>query len=154
MPDPLASFNRISSKQHGPVTRAQALKAGLTPRQLRTRTANGQLHVPYRGIYVPSSVPPSFALSVMAACLYTAGHASHGCAATLWGLRGFDSETVEVTIPYGHSHHPSGMTVHRSRHIDPRDVCTKENILITTVAATLVDIAATHPELAEGALND
>lgn len=150
----LAGFNRISARQHGPVTRAQALKTGLTARQLRSRADNGQLQVPYRGIYVPASVPPSLTCSVMAACLYTGGHASDACAASLWGLRGFESETVEVTIPYGRSCRPSGLIVHRSRNIDPRDVCTKENIPITTVAATLLDIALTHPELAEGALND
>jgi hypothetical protein len=155
MSDKLAKFNRISSRQHGPVTRAQALKAGLTARQIKSRSGNGQLLVPYRGIYVPASVPPSYACDVMAACLYTDGHASGPCSAFLWELRGFESKPpVEVTVPYGHSHHPSGLVVHRSRTIDPRDLCTKDKIPITTVAATLIDIAGSHPDLAEGALSD
>jgi very-short-patch-repair endonuclease len=61
---------------------------------------------------------------------------------------------VEVTVPYGHSPHPSGLIVHRSRNVDPRDVCTKDKIPISTVAATLFDIAGSHPDLAEGALSD
>jgi very-short-patch-repair endonuclease len=147
-------FDRLSARQHGPVSRAQALAAGLTARQIEGRVANGTLLVPHRGIYVPSSVPPSFRLSVMAACLSTGGHASRACAALLWSLRGFTSEVVEVTIPYGRSCRPIGVIVHRTRNLDGRDLCTLANIPITTVAATLVDIAATHPELAEGALND
>jgi very-short-patch-repair endonuclease len=147
-------FNRISVRQHGPVTRAQALKAGLTPKQLRIRVAAGELLVPFRGIYVPSCLATSLPLSAMAACLYTGGHASHACAATLWQLRGFGAEAVEVTIPYGRSiRHPS-LTVHRSRTLHARDLCSMDNIPITTVARTLVDICASHPELAEGALND
>jgi very-short-patch-repair endonuclease len=130
------------------------LKTGLSVRQLERRVARGQLLVPYRGIYVPASTAPSLALDVMAACLYTGGHASRGCAAFLWELRGFDSETVEVTIPYESAFRPSGLIVHRRRTIDGRDVCTRENIPITTVAATLIDIAAHYPDLAEGALSD
>jgi very-short-patch-repair endonuclease len=155
MSDRFSAFNRISSRQHGPVTRAQALKAGLTARQIKSRSGNGHLLVPYRGIYVPASAPPSYACDVMAACLYTDGHASGACSAFLWELRGFESKPpVEVTVPYGHSHHPSCLIVHRSRNVDPRDVCTKDKIPITTVAATLIDIAGSHPDLAEGALSD
>ncbi|MDQ3944435.1 MAG: hypothetical protein M3357_04660, partial [Actinomycetota bacterium] len=130
------------------------MAAGLTARQIEGRVAKGTLLVPHRGIYVPSSVAPSFHLSVMAACLSTGGHASRACAALLWSLRGFTSEVVEVTIPFGRSCHPSGVTVHRTRKLDRRDLCTLANIPVTTVAATLVDIAAGYPELAEGALND
>jgi very-short-patch-repair endonuclease len=149
-----AAFNRISARQHGPVTRAQALKAGLTVRQIERQVGKGELLVPYRGIYVPASVGPSHAGDVMAACLYTGGHASRACAASLWELRGFDAEVVEVTTPYRSAFRTAGLVVHRSRRVDPRDVCTKQNIPITTVAATLVDIAGSHPELAEGALSD
>jgi very-short-patch-repair endonuclease len=154
MSTPLVRFNELSAQQHGPVTRSQALAAGLTARQLHGRVAKGELLVPYRGIYVPSSVPASPSLSIMAACLYTGGHASHACAAFLWRLRGFQSETIEVTIPYGRSFRPAGLIVHRSRNIDSRDRCAKAGIPLTTVAKTLIDIAGTHPELAEGALND
>lgn len=154
MTNPIAEFNRISIRQHGPVTRAQALSAGLTTRQLERLVATGGLLVPYRGIYVPSSVAPSVELSVMSACLYTGGHASGACAAMLWSLRGFQDEEVEVTIPYGRSSRPEGLTVRRSRTIDRRDLCTKDRIPLTTVAKTLLDIAATHPDRLEGALND
>ena len=154
MPSTFAKFNRISSRQHGPVTRAQALATGLTTGQLRVRVASGELLVPYPGIYVPASAAPSRLLPVMAACLATAGYASGACAAELWGLRGFEAEPVEVTIPYGKGSRPLGLVVHRSRNLDSRDLCTKDRIPITTVARTLIDVAAGRPEAAEAALSD
>ncbi|MGH9004366.1 MAG: type IV toxin-antitoxin system AbiEi family antitoxin domain-containing protein [Acidimicrobiia bacterium] len=154
MSSAFTKFNRISSRQHGPVTRAQALKAGVTHHQLRWRVRSGELLTPYSGIVVPASAPPSPLLAVMAACLATGGHASGACAAELWGLRGFEAEAVEVTIPYGKGSRPPGLIVHRSRNLDSRDLCTIDRVPITTVARTLIDVAGARPELAEGALSD
>lgn len=154
MSSPFAKFNQISSRQHGPVSRAQALATGLTAGQLRWRLISGELLMPYPGIYVPASAPTSQLLGVMAACLATGGHAAGACAAELWGLRGFEAEAVEVTIPYGKGSRPSGLIVHRSRNLDARDLCTRDRIPITTVARTLIDIAGSRPETAEAALSD
>lgn len=44
--------------------------------------------------------------------------------------------------------------MHRSRNLDGRDLCTKDHIPITTVARTLIDVAASRPEAVEGALSD
>lgn len=148
-----ASLSRMAARQHGVVSRRQALDAGLTARQLDARAASGILRVAHRGIYVPASVPASYEQSVMAACLASGGHASHSCAAVLWRLRGFEDAEVEVTVPYSRAPHRKGVTVHRSRNLDRRDLTKLGRIPITHPARTLLDLASTSPDLVEGALN-
>jgi hypothetical protein len=45
-------------------------------------------------------------------------------------------------VRVGTKRHVPGIRIHRSRHIDPRDATTFRRIPITTVARTLVDLAA------------
>ena len=67
---------------------------------------------------------------------------SHRSAAAHWGLLGTDQERVDVTAP-ATRHGIPGIRLHRSRSLDARDTTSHEGIPITTIARTLLDLAAT-----------
>ncbi len=70
---------------------------------------------------------------------------SHRDAATLWGVRPVGSGAVDVTIPRGGSRHRSGITVHTTRSLHRGDATARQGIPCTTLARTLVDLAAVAP---------
>jgi very-short-patch-repair endonuclease len=65
---------------------------------------------------------------------------SHRSAADLWGLRP-SSGRIEVTVPRG-GHPVRGILVHQSRALHPADFTVEDGIPVTTVARTLLDLAA------------
>jgi very-short-patch-repair endonuclease len=67
---------------------------------------------------------------------------SHRSAAAHWGLLATQQSTIDVTAPRSRDGVP-GIRVHRSRSLDARDTTTHEGIPITTIARTLLDLAAT-----------
>lgn len=69
---------------------------------------------------------------------------SHRSAANLWGIRP-GSARIEVTVPRGRVG-PPGLRAHRSRNHDPAEFTVLDEIRTTTVARTLLDLAAIVPE--------
>ncbi len=69
---------------------------------------------------------------------------SHVSAAAHWGLLHTAAARIDVTAPRGR-HGAPGIRLHRSRSLDARDTATHDGIPITTVARTLLDLAATMP---------
>jgi very-short-patch-repair endonuclease len=67
---------------------------------------------------------------------------SHRSAAAHWGLLATDQTRIDVTAPRSRDGQ-SGIRLHRARSLDARDTATHEAIPITTVARTLLDLAAT-----------
>jgi hypothetical protein len=67
---------------------------------------------------------------------------SHRCAAAHWGLLAYGGSLVDVTAPASRRSVP-GIRLHRSRSLDGRDTTNHEGIPVTTVARTLLDLAAT-----------
>jgi hypothetical protein len=65
-PTPTA-IARIASRQHGVVTRAELLGAGLTRAQIQARLASGALLPEYRGVYRVGHRAPSTEARYMAA---------------------------------------------------------------------------------------
>jgi uncharacterized protein DUF559 len=77
---------------------------------------------------------------------------SHRGAAAHWGLLATDQPRIDVTAPRSRDGAP-GIRLHRSRSLDARDTTTHEGIPITTIARTLLDLAATvRPDRLERAL--
>jgi hypothetical protein len=67
---------------------------------------------------------------------------SHRSAAHLHELRATDRSNVEVTVPTEHAHRVVGVDVHRSRTLTIDDATEVDGIPCTTVARTLLDLAA------------
>jgi very-short-patch-repair endonuclease len=69
---------------------------------------------------------------------------SHRTAAALWSLLPTSASVVDVTVPGGGGRrHRDGIRVHRRRAPAADDVTTNDHIPVTTVARTLLDLAAT-----------
>src|SRR4051812_11517985 len=91
----------VANQQHGVVSHAQLLAAGLSRRAIGRRLEAGRLHPVHRGVY---SVGPRIHRDRgirMAAVLAGGSDAvlSHRDAAALWGLRQNTRRRTEVTVP-------------------------------------------------------
>jgi hypothetical protein len=77
---------------------------------------------------------------------------SYRSAAAWWGLLHTEQERVDVTSPHGR-HAIAGVRRHQARSLAPHDTTTHEGMPITSVARTLLDLAATvRPDRLERAL--
>jgi hypothetical protein len=133
---------RMASHAHGVVTRAQLLRAGISAEQIRQRLRRGALLPVYRGVYRVGHRAPSVEANYMAAVLACGeGSLLSGMAAAhVWGLvRG--GPPVPEVLASG-PRRLAGVRISRARRVDPRDATSWRGIPITTVARTLVDVAA------------
>jgi hypothetical protein len=71
---------------------------------------------------------------------------SHVSAAAHWGLLHTAATRMDVTAPASRRARDQAIRLHRARSLDARDTTTHEHIPITTIARTLLDLAATQPE--------
>ena len=135
-------IGRIATGQQGLITHAQALRAGVSRQQLKTRLRSGVLIREYRGVYRVGHRAPTLEARYLAAVLacgegaLLSGHA----AGHLWGLLKGTPPAPEVIAPT--ERRVPGLKTQRSRHIDPRDGTVWRGIPVTTVARTLVELAA------------
>jgi very-short-patch-repair endonuclease len=134
---------RIASSQHGVVTRAQLLDAGITRREIGWRLRRGGLIRVHRGVYRVGHRAPSIEATYLAAVL-AAGEGALLCgraAAHLLGLVKGLAPTPEVIALT--ERRIEGVKTHRSRAaVDGRDATVVRGIPVTTVPRTLVDISS------------
>jgi Protein of unknown function (DUF559) len=102
------------------------------------------VHVAHRGVYAVGHRALRVEGRRLAAVLACGPHAvlSHRSAADHWGLLATQQSGVDVTAPRSRDG-VRGIRLHRSRSLDARDTTTHEGIPITTIARTLLDLAAT-----------
>jgi very-short-patch-repair endonuclease len=135
-----AVVGELAGRQHGVVTTAQMLEAGLTGQGIRRRVEAGRLYPLYRGVYAVGHralTPRSRLIAAVYAC-GPGALASHRAAGALHGL--VNSGRIEVTAARGCKPKP-GITVHRARAIHDQDRTVIAAVPVTTVARTLVDLA-------------
>lgn len=137
---------RLARLQHGLVTRAQALAAGLSPSTIRRRVAAGAWVRRAAGVYAVATAPATWRQQVLVACLAVDGVASHRTAASLWGLSGFRPGPLHVLVPNGRLDRRRRVTVHQTTALPPGDVARVDGIPVTRVARTLVDLASCTSE--------
>ncbi|MFL5858134.1 MAG: type IV toxin-antitoxin system AbiEi family antitoxin domain-containing protein [Solirubrobacteraceae bacterium] len=63
----------MASRSHGVVTRAELLRAGITPAEIRHRLSFGALFLEYRGIYRVGHRAPSMEARYLAAAVWACG---------------------------------------------------------------------------------
>jgi very-short-patch-repair endonuclease len=151
-----AALDRFGKKQHGLVTRPQALTV-MSRRQLESSTASGRLVVLRRSVYRIAGSPETWHQHLLAACL--AGgpgtYASFRAAAALWQLPGFEPELLEITVPASRRARLDGVTVHDSLVTGDVHVATVQRIPASSAARTLVDLSAVAPQwMVERAVDD
>jgi hypothetical protein len=144
-PQATTVISEIASRQHGVVTRAQLLGAGISAEQIRRRVRSGALLREHRGVYRAGHRAPSVEARYLAAVFACGEDAllSGRAAAHLFGLlRGGPAPAPEVSTPM--KRRVAGVTVRRSN-IDPLDRTVHRGMRSTTVPRTLIDLAADLP---------
>src|SRR5919108_1313420 len=134
-----AILGRMASRSHGVVTRAQLLRVGITPDEVKQRVRTGALLREHRGVYRVGHRAPSLEARYLAAVLACGQGAvlSGRAAGYLFGaLKGL-APPPEVTAPT--ERRVRGVKTRRSRAIE---ATTYRGIPVTTLARTLVDLAA------------
>jgi hypothetical protein len=134
---------QLASRQHGLVTRAQLLGAGVTAREIEHRMRTGALLREHPGVYRVGHRAWSIEARYLAAVLaggegsQLSGHA----AAYLFGLVKGPAPPPEVTTRT--ERRVRGVRTRRSR--SPKAGTAHRGIPVTTVAETLVDLARDLP---------
>src|SRR5438034_8499038 len=77
---------------------------------------------------------------------------SHRAAAALWGMLPLPRGRTDVTAAAKRRHHERVRT-HRGK-LDPRDTRTRDGIPVTSPERTLLDLAATHPNLLDRTIRE
>jgi very-short-patch-repair endonuclease len=142
----------IAEKQHGLITRAQALSKGLTDDSIRGRLRAGIWERVHAAVYRVAGSRRTWRQSLLAACL-AAGRGSavsYLAAAQLWKLPG-GRECVEITVARPKQVRLAGVTVHRTSQLSGIDVVWVDHIPVTSATRTVIDLAGvlTRKVLAE-----
>lgn len=130
---------RIAGRQHGNITRPQLLGVGLSAEAIKRWARKGRLIRVHRGVYRVGHAAPSILATYMAAVLACGDGAvlSGAAAAHIHGLTRGLPPSPEVTAPVKRT--VPGVATRRGA-----PPATKvQGIPVTTVARTLVDLAAT-----------
>jgi hypothetical protein len=130
-------------RQHGLVTRAQVLRAGLSRRAIDWRLKTGQWLAARPGVYRLRGTLATWEQRVHAAMLWSCGAASHRTAARLWGLElDFqESDLIEVVTRMSRHLRAPDVLVHRSRNIELHDLTQRRGIRVTRLGTTLLHLA-------------
>jgi predicted transcriptional regulator of viral defense system len=132
----------LAQAQHGVVARWQLLGAGVGRGAIARRVEAKRLHVIHRGVYAVGHRLISQRGWWMAAVLACGPGAvlSHRSAAVLWGLLEAERTVVDVSVR-GRRRGRHGIRVHETT-IAPDECTVHAGIPVTTVARTLLDLAA------------
>jgi very-short-patch-repair endonuclease len=139
----MSAINHHLAQHHGVISRAEAIKLGMTASQLEYRLRSGRWERLSPGVYRLTGAPPLWRGNVRAAALSVQGLASHGTAATVHRIDGWDQRRIEVVVSQDRK--PSrrrGITIHRSTQMTLADACELHAIPVTGLARTVLDVAA------------
>jgi hypothetical protein len=140
----------IAAAQHGVITASQLLAVGLSRAAIAARRRRGHLIDVFRGVYAVGYAPVTPHGNWMAATLACGPGAtlSHAAAAALWGIRGSSAAKIDVTVPGRTGRTRPDLRVHRAEALPADQVTQHAGIPCTTVARTLIDLAASHSQSA------
>jgi predicted transcriptional regulator of viral defense system len=142
-----ARLLRLAARQHGVVTRAQAVENGLTKSMLQTRVRSGRLRRIHPGVYCVGGSPATFEQRAFAAAAWAGPGSvlSHRSAGFLWSLVDRPPPVDELWTPRRRTRPPSGVCAHFTNDVAARDRGRLRNIPITSPARTLIDLAGVLP---------
>jgi hypothetical protein len=137
---------QLATRQWGVVSRAQLVELGASVATVDHWVRRSRLHVVHRGVYAVGHAALRIEGRRLAAVLACGRGAvlSHIGAAAHWGLLHSEQTRVDVTTPRTRRAIP-GIRLHTSRSLDEKDTTSREGIPITSIARTLLDLAATVP---------
>jgi very-short-patch-repair endonuclease len=135
----------IAGRQDGIVTREQLLAAHVSPTAIRRGLRSGRVHRMHRGVY--SAVAPELLTEEghLVAALLAAGDGallSHGTAAWRWRIIAAPPSVITLAAPRHRA--VEGVQLHVLGRLRPDDTTHNGRFPITTVARTLLDLAARY----------
>lgn len=137
----------LAAPQHGVVARQQLVAAGMSTSAIDRAVASGRLIRLHRGVYAvghASLLPDAHRLAAVLAA-GPGAVLSHTSAADAWGLLVDARARTDVTAPLARGRTLPRISLHRTR-LHPADQTELNGIPVTTVARTLMDVAATRPK--------
>ena len=140
---PVRDADIVEAAVHGVIEGAGLRGLGLTNSDIAYRVRNGRLHRRYQDVYAVGRPDLPLYGEFVAAVLACGPRAllSHRSAARLWGIANGGTYRIDVTAP--RSVRPKrGVRLHRPLSLDALDTTTHEGIPVTSVAQTLLDLAA------------
>jgi putative AbiEi antitoxin of type IV toxin-antitoxin system/uncharacterized protein DUF559 len=134
-----AALSALAGRQHGIVTTAQIVAAGLSQSGIRDRVKRGALHRIHRGVYSVGHASLSRFGEFLAAVLAAGPGAalSHDSCGELFEVRRWPTGEIHVSAP--RRLRIGGVRTHRTA-LGPLDVVVYKGIPVTNVARLLVDL--------------
>jgi Transcriptional regulator, AbiEi antitoxin/Protein of unknown function (DUF559) len=138
---------RFADAQHGVIALSQLLALGLSASAVRSRVAAGRLHRVHAGVYAVGRARLTRDGCYMAAVLACGEDSalSHRSSADKRELYRSDRSKVDVMSPRRTGRGRPGIDAHTSLTLLPCDIEVVDGIPCTTVARTLLDLAAVTP---------
>lgn len=150
---PDARIAVLAAQQHGVVRWDQLIDAGFGRGAIDHRVRIGWLHRMHRGVFAVGHRPLTREARWMGAVLACGDGAglSHAGATALWEIRPYSGTWTDVTVPSRAGRvGRDRIRLHRSGALTRDNIATHRGIPVTTVARTLLDVAAalTPPRIA------
>jgi very-short-patch-repair endonuclease len=133
-------------RQHGLVALWQLERLGLSVKVIDKRVAARRLHRIHQGVYAvghPLLSPKGHLMAAVLAC-GPGAVLSHRSAAYLHEILDDSRNRIDVIAPKRRGRSPSGIRAHRDGTLTPTDRVKIDGIPCTSLARTLLDIAATE----------
>ena len=133
----------LADRQHGIVHHGELLALGLSRQAIQRRVAAGRLHPVHRGVYAVGRRHLTLEGRWMAAVRACGPESvlSYRDAGHLRALRPSARALIEVTVPAAARPRHNGIHVHRTT-LAPEDMTVIDGIPVTSLARTLLDLAA------------
>ncbi len=134
----------LAARQHGVVGRSQLVKLGFDRSAIDRRVNAGRLHPVFRAAYAVGHLRLASRGRWLAAVLAAGEGAvgSHQVAGAIWEILRWNG-VPHVTVPRKLPQRP-GLVIHRCR-LATDEMTTRDGLPVTTVARTLLDLAAVLP---------
>ncbi len=140
-------LGRLAHRQHGQIAIRQLRALGFSAGAVRRRVERRALRPRFPGVYTVGAAPVT-RHARWAAAVLACGHGallSHRDAAALWGLIDVVQQVVDVTVPGRGRGGPEGIRRHGANSLTDSDRTERNGIPVTSVARTLLDVAAVLP---------
>ncbi len=148
---------KLAGRQHGVVARRQLLALGFNAREIEHRVGQGRLHPVMRGIYAVGWPRLTREQRWMAGVLACGEDAvlSNRSAAELWGIGMERGGRIDVSVCRRTRLRRPGICVRSRPGLAKADITCRDDIPVTGIVQTLVDIAAElSPMAVERAVNE
>jgi hypothetical protein len=140
-----ATLATLVAETDGVFTIEHAKECGLSEDQIEHRAARVWQRL-YPTVFRMRGVPRTWRGDLRAACFAGEPHAtlSHRTAARLRGLPGGRETPIEMSCPRWRRSQTTGLLVHETTFIDPRDVELIDGLPVTTAERTIFDLASIY----------